>query len=213
MADRYVPTKAARQLLGVSASTLRIWADSQKIGSVRSPGGQRLYNVQGYLNARGQAASQHSVAVPATSRLSICYCRVSSPGQRDDLERQVAFMSQRFPHHRIIRDVGSGINFKRRGLLQILELAQRGAVEELVVAHRDRLCRFAFDLVEWLLRARGVRLVVLDANHETNPGAELAEDLMAIVHVFSCRANGKRKYVKAAKLDLESRSQAPEAVP
>ena len=103
-------------------------------------------------------------------------------------------MQHRFPSHQIIRDIGSGINFKRKGLLQILDLAYRGALEEVVVAHRDRLCRFAFDLVEWLLRERGVRLVVLDPTDASSPSAELADDLLAIVQVFSCRVNGRRKY-------------------
>lgn len=187
----FVPTRVAREILGVSAGTLRSWADSGRIPSIRSPGGKRLYGAQAFC-----AQHCNESIRPAAEQLSVCYCRVSSIGQ-DDLERQVAFMSERFPSHRIIRDIGSGINFKRKGLLQVLELANRGSLREVVVAHRDRLCRFAFDLVEWLLRERGVRLVVLDAENAASPSAELADDLMAIVNVFSCRLNGRRKYVTA----------------
>ncbi|NBO39784.1 IS607 family transposase [bacterium] len=125
---------------------------------------------------------------------SICYCRVSSHGQKEDLERQVSYMQERFPGYRIIRDIGSGINFKRRGLRTILELACKGYVSEVVVAYRDRLCRFAFELVEWLLSLHGVKLVVLNEDLEGSESGELAEDLLSIVHVFNCRIQGRRKY-------------------
>lgn len=205
----HVPTRIAQRLLGVSVGTLRVWADSGRIPAIRSPGGKRLYGVQEYLSHQGKPTAL--VGAATSAKHSICYCRVSSPGQRDDLERQVAFMAQRFPTHRIVRDVGSGINFKRKGLLHILELAHRGTLDEVVVAHRDRLCRFAFDLVEWLLRSRGVRLVVLDATHAASPSAELADDLMAIVQVFSCRVNGRRKYHRTNA--TKDGGEAPEAVP
>lgn len=210
MAEKYVTTQTAREMLGVSAWTLRSWADSGRIPSIRSPGGKRLYAVQSYLSTQ-RPAKLPAAASPASARQRVVYCRVSSPGQRDDLERQVAFMSQKFPSHRIIRDIGSGINFNRKGLLQVLELANRGALEEVVVAHRDRLCRFAFELVEWLLRERGVRLVVLDADSAASPGAELAEDLMAIVQVVTCRVNGRRKYKRSEA--REAGGAPPAAVP
>jgi predicted site-specific integrase-resolvase len=190
--EGYVTTRIAQKTFGVTAGTLRIWANKGAVETIRTPGGKRLYNVSKYLENHRPTTSP--TPSPDPGQRSICYCRVSSTGQKDDLERQATFMQERFPTHRIIRDIGSGINFKRRGLLQVLDLANRGLVDEVVVAHRDRLCRFAFDLVEWMLRAKGVRLLVLDQQNDSAPGSELADDLMAIVQVFSCRANGRRKY-------------------
>lgn len=115
-----------------------------------------------------------------------------------DLNRQIEYMRERFPNHRVIHDVGSGINFKRRGLRAILEMACKGTVSQVVVAYRDRLCRFAFELVEWVLRTHGVELLVLNESVESSGQAELAEDLLAIINVFNCRVNGKRKYTKKA---------------
>jgi predicted site-specific integrase-resolvase len=109
-------------------------------------------------------------------------------------------MQNQFPTHSIITDIGSGINFKRKGLRTILELAMSGAISEVVVAYRDRLCRFAFELVEWILQYHKVKLVVLNQTleGETTDRSELAEDLLAIINVFNCRINGKRKYKKKA---------------
>jgi len=92
-----------------------------------------------------------------------------------------------------ICDIGSGLNFKRKGLQTLLELCFKGLVSEVVVAHRDRLCRFRFELLEWTFNKHNARLVVLDQGN-SSPEDELASDLISIVHVFSCRINGKRKY-------------------
>ena len=107
-------------------------------------------------------------------------------------------MREQFPDHKIVTDIASGINFKRKGLLNILDLSNRRLVSEVVVAYRDRLCRFAFELIEWQLQQNGVKLVVLDPGMESE-NSELANDLMSIVHVFNCRMQGKRKYKKKNK--------------
>jgi predicted site-specific integrase-resolvase len=193
-AATFVPLRVAKQTFGVREETLRAWADSGAIPSIRTPGGHRLFGVTKYVARTGPGDTD----APPKDRESICYCHVSSQGQKDDLQRQVQYMSERFPTYRIITDIGSGINFKRKGLRSILELAMQGLVSKVVVAYRDRLCRFAFELVEWMLHVNGVELVVL---HESmgDDNAELAEDLLAIVNVFACRVNGRRKYNNPSK--------------
>lgn len=193
---KYITSREARKRWGVCADTLRRWADDGTIRHVRTPGGKRLFaadSFEGTTNREGETDDQKEKA-------SICYCRVSSAAQKDDLQRQVQYMRERFPDHRIITDVGSGINFKRRGLRSILELAGKGGIQQVVVADRDRLCRFAFDLVEWILQTNGVQLVVLnqkvDAQESTTDDSELADDLLSIIQVFNCRVNGRRKYHK-----------------
>jgi putative resolvase len=202
-ASGYVSTRKAKAALGVCEDTLRKWADNGLFPSLRTPGGQRLYNITKYLETQG-VDSQPSSTPKQAER--ICYCRVSSQGQKNDLERQVAYMQSKFPEHRIVTDIGSGINFKRRGLRSVLELSSKGLVSEVVVAYRDRMCRFAFELVEWVLQLHGVKLVVLHQEVDSSGQSELAEDLLAIVNVLNCRVNGKRKY--KTKKDGEAKEKA-----
>jgi len=192
--NEFKTTKEAKKALGVTEDTLRRWADKGLFPSVRTPGGHRLYNITQYLEARKNGFQTEEKSTE--QKQSICYCRVSSIGQRDDLERQISYMRSKFPNHNIVSDIGSGINFKRKGLRSILELASKGVVSEVVVAYRDRLCRFAFELVEWILQLHGVKLLVLHENLESSEQSELAEDLLSIINVFNCRVNGKRKYKK-----------------
>lgn len=109
-------------------------------------------------------------------------------------------MHELFPDHEIVTDIGSGLSFKRKGFISILERSLQGNVEELVVAHRDRLCRFGFDLVDWIVSKNGGRIMVLD-NPEVSTYTELTQDLLSILHVFSCRLHGLRKYGSKIKND------------
>jgi putative resolvase len=122
------------------------------------------------------------------------YCRVSSSNQKEDLQRQIDYLKERYPDHQIVKDIASGINFKRKGLNKIMARAIEGAVEEVVVAHRDRLCRIAFEHFEWLFEQYGVNLIVED-KQEHSSEKELSEDLFSLIHVFSARHYGlRRKY-------------------
>ncbi|MEI6336455.1 MAG: recombinase family protein, partial [Methylococcaceae bacterium] len=118
---KYYTSRDAAKALGVHPNTLRKMADAGTIDTIRISG-QRRYNVDGYL---GERASENI----------ICYCRVSSYKQKDDLGRQVAFMQERYPKAEIIKDIGSGLNLKRKGLNAILERAMQGEQLTLVVAH------------------------------------------------------------------------------
>ena len=185
----YVPLRKAVEFLGMSANTLRKYADEGKIKSIKNAAGQRLYDIESYT--RGDS-------VRATT---ICYCRVSSSKQRDDLERQVAYMQSLYPESEIIRDIGSGINFKRKGLQALLERLMRGDKFTLIVACRDRLARFGFELFQFMVEQNGGEILVLDKTVHC-PESELTQDLLSILHVFSCRMHGLRKYSKKIKEDL-----------
>ena len=180
----YVKGATYKKIYKVCTETLRQWADTGKIDSIRTPGGTRLYKLPD---------NQHACLKNQTAGACISYIRVSSAKQRDDLERQRTCMHSRFPENEIVSDVGSGINWKRKGLLSILDRANKGTVREVVVASRDRLCRFAFELVEHVLKQRGVKLTVLDSK-DASPEEELSDDLLSIVQVFCCRKNGRRRY-------------------
>lgn len=179
---KYYTSREASKILDVHANTLRKWADDGKIETIKTASGQRRYNLDQYLQNKQQ-------------RTVVCYCRVSSAKQRDDLARQVDFMRENYPNAEIIKDVGSGLNFKRKGLKAILERAMRGDSIELVVAHRDRLARFGQDLIKHVIEFNGGKLVVLDQS-ACSPEEELTKDLLNILHVFSCRMHGLRNYKK-----------------
>lgn len=178
---KYVKGNDACGRLGVCMNTLRKMADDGRIETIRVSG-QRRYNVDAYLGLQQQQST-------------VCYCRVSSHKQRDDLDRQVAFMQEKYPHAEVIKDIGSGLNFKRKGLKTILERAMRGGRLHVVVAHRDRLARFGSELVRFVIESNGGRLVVLSED-SLSPEQELTKDLLNIIHVFSCRMHGLRHYKK-----------------
>ncbi|MBD2554068.1 IS607 family transposase [Limnothrix sp. FACHB-708] len=183
----YIPLRKAVEFLGLHPNTLRKYADEGKIETIRNEAGQRLYNVESY----GRKATRSTV---------VCYCRVSSAKQRDDLARQVQFMRDRYPEAEIIQDIGSGLNFKRKGLQSLLVRLMRGDQLQIVVACRDRLCRFGFELFEFMVQQNGGELVVLDQSVHC-PESELTADLLAILHLFSRRMPGLRSYRKAIQED------------
>ena len=195
----YIPLRKAVQELGLHPNTLRKYADEGIIPSIKNAAGQRLYDVQCYI--RG--------AVPAAL---VCYCRVSSPKQRDDLERQIACMRERYPTADIVRDIGSGLNFKRKGLRSLLQRLLAGDKLTLVVAHRDRLARFGFELLQFLVESNGGEIVVLDRPVHS-PTTELTQDLLTILTVFSCRMHGLRKYRRQIEEDplLTNAQTTPDA--
>ncbi len=176
---KYIKGKDACGRLGVCMNTLRKMADDGRIETIRVSG-QRRYNVETYLGLQQQQST-------------ICYCRVSSHKQQDDLERQISFMQEHYPQAEIVKDIGSGLNFKRKGLKAILERAMRGDKLILVVAHRDRLARFGHDVIRQVIEFNGGKLVVLSED-SLSPKQELTKDLLNILHVFSCRMHELRHY-------------------
>ena len=146
----YVSARKASELLDYTPDPLRKLANEGKIDIIRTGGGHRRYDVEGYIKSKSKSIT------------TVCYCRVSSTKQRDDLERQVVYMRSIYPAAEVIRDIGSGINFKRKGLRTLLEWLMRGDKLQVVIAHRDRLARFGIDLGRYLIEQNGGELVVLD---------------------------------------------------
>ena len=183
----YLPSRKAAAQLGLHPQTLRRYARQGKIPFYRNPGGQRLYDVDAFL--RGEADPE-----------TVCYCRVSSAKQRADLQRQVAHMRELFPEAQVVTDVAGGLNWRRKGFISILERLHRGDKLQIVVAHRDRLARFGFELIQWLVEQNGGEVLVLN-QPDASPESELTEDLLAILHTFSCRMHGLRRYRTAIAED------------
>jgi putative resolvase len=187
MNDEYITSQKAKEILQVSIKTLYRWSDAGKIRFITTPSNRKRYNIKDVLNFKNSSPTPFS-------KKKICYCRVSSNKQMDDLGRQQDFFKSKYPDHELVTDVGSGINWKRKGLQTILEQSMSGHISEIVVAHRDRLCRFAFELLEWIFKTNNVKLVVLDEENECSKEKELADDILSIVHIYSCRQMGRRRY-------------------
>jgi predicted site-specific integrase-resolvase len=195
MDGEHLSIKDTRKLLGVTTETLRKWANSGKIGFSETPTGRKLYYKQDVYNIINRTQIQKP-----KEKSKIAYCRVSSQKQKDDLERQKDFFRLKYPKHDLVTDIGSGINWNRKGLQTILEQSMLGNVSEVVVAHRDRLCRFAFELIEFILSKNGVKLIVLNSDStESTIDKELSDDILSIIHVYSCRQMGRRRYSKTDK--------------
>jgi len=186
----YVTLKEARKQLGLHPNTLRKYADEGIIDTIKTPSGQRRFNIESFIKQK------------QNNPQTILYCRVSSVRQKDDLNNQKNYLISVYPGAEVISDVGSGLNFKRKGLRTILERLLQGDSIKLVVAERDRLCRFGFELIEYLVNKNGGEIVVLN-QIESSPESELVSDILSIIHVFSCRIHGMRKYKNQIKEDKD----------
>ena len=172
----FVPIREAAKLTGLAASTIRKMADQSTISCYRTPSGQRRINIQSI-----QALVSNSVPlkdVKAVQKQNFVYARVSTKKQMDDLSRQLKFIITRpeYSSNTVVTDIASGINFKRKGLSTILEACLQRSIGDVVIAHRDRLCRFGVDLIDQLVSKAGGRIIVLESSEHDTPEQELAEE-------------------------------------
>jgi predicted site-specific integrase-resolvase len=187
MNNEFVSSNKASKLLNVHPNTLRIWDSKGLVRSLRiGDKGQRKYDISALLKK------------PEVVKENICYCRVSSRNQKDDLANQIRFLKEKFPQHNVISDIGSGLNYKRKGLRTILDKSIKGTLGQVVVTYKDRLCRFGFDLCEYIINSSGGEILVLNQT-DNSPQEEMVKDLTSIIHVFSCRLYGLRRYKKTIK--------------
>jgi predicted site-specific integrase-resolvase len=175
------------RILNVSHTTLIEWDKRGKLQCMRTKGGHRRYTPSSVFSHLSNQAS-----IPP--RENVCYARVSSHSQKEDLDRQASTLRSQFPDHRIITDIGSGLNFKRKGLCTLLELAVQGTLGEVVVTHKDRLCRFGFDLLENIITQCSKGRIVVLSSIPASPHEELTQDLLSIITVFSARMYGLRSH-------------------
>ena len=173
----YVKPKEAAKYYGVSIQTLRRWANNGKIQFIRTNGNHRRFLIRNEEKTK-----------------KIIYARVSSQKQKSNLQNQVKYLKKRYPKYELITDIGSGINFKRKGLQRILDGLFDGTIEEVVVTTQDRLVRFRFDLFKYIFIKVGSKLTVINTKKSENDESELSEDLLSIITVFTARHYGRRRY-------------------
>jgi predicted site-specific integrase-resolvase len=194
---KYVSGKEVSKVLGVHERTLYCWDKKGKIDTIRTPGNKRLYNLEKYLKEQNPSFKvfEETLDEDKIDRLKIIYTRVSSHSQKDDLERQKEYMVKKYPNYLLIEDIGSSLNFNRRGLRKIIKWAILGKVEEVVVAYKDRFARFGFELIEDLITEySNGKITILNKVKDEEPEEELVKDLLQIMNIFVAKMNGLRKY-------------------
>lgn len=193
--QKYISLKEAVKITGIGEQTIRKLVDQNKIDGYRTLSGQRKFNkecLEKMCNVVSSCKEQQNNTLQ-----NFIYARVSSKKQVDDLNRQIEFIRSRKPEYSlytVVCDVASGINFKRKGLSSLLDSIIQGNVGEIVIAHRDRLSRFGFELIEAIVIKSGGKITVIDDERNKSSEQELSEDLLSIVHIYSCRQMGRRKY-------------------
>jgi len=183
----YVPKKKVLEILGIHYQTLYNLVKRKEIESIKV-GRVSVYNLDKYIKDNN---------ILINNKEKICYCRVSSQKQKEDLERQINLMKELYPNHRIISDIGSGINFNRKGLQELINMAIKNQIDEVVIEYKDRLARFGFELIENIIKTHSNGSIkILNTTEEQTPTEELTEDIIAIMDVYVAKVNGLRKYKK-----------------
>jgi len=179
------PQEAAT-LLGVTVRTLHRWELDGKIKSTRTAGGHRRYDIVDLISNKSD------------TQLTVGYARVSSHDQKEDLTRQVIVLESYCAKHgwgfEIIQDLGSGMNYKKKGLIRLIKLITSYQVERLVLTHKDRLLRFGSDLIFTLCEQFGTEVIIINRSDDSTFEEDLASDVLEIITVFSARLYGSRSH-------------------
>ena len=193
----YKPKEFAK-LLNVSVKTLQRWDREKTLIANRTLTNRRYYTYDQYLQFKG-------IGKDADFRKIVIYTRVSTRNQSDDLENQVDFL-QTYANAKgliadeIIRDYGSGLNYNRKKWNQLLVEVMENKIKMILVSHQDRFVRFGFDWFEKFCNKFNVEIVVVK-NEKLSPHEELVQDIVSILHEFSGRLYGLRKYKKQIEGD------------
>jgi excisionase family DNA binding protein len=195
-----ISIQEASDLLGVHPDTLRRWEEEGKIQSERTPGGHRRYDIAKLLGTQEKDGK------------TICYARVSTRPQKQDLRRQElvmqAYCEQKSWDFEVISDIGSGINYNKRGLTKLIKLLLSGEVKRLVITNKDRLLRFGAELIFALCEEQGVEVVIINQHIGSSVEQELVSDVLEIITVFSARLYGLRSHQNKALIqELEKSAQ------
>lgn len=204
--ENLVSISKAAKILGVSEITLRRWDEEGKLIAIKTEGGHRRYDIS---KLKPETVRKYDFA---DNRKTIAYARVSSHDQKPDLERQKQvlelFCSKNGWSFEIIADLGSGMNYHKKGLQKLLNAVLDDSAGRLVLTHKDRLLRFGAELVFAICEAKGVEVVIINKGDDTTFEEDLATDVLEIITVFSARLYGSRS--KKNKKLLEGLAKAVE---
>ena len=196
--------KEASLRVGRSVNTLQRWDRTGVLSAYRTKTNRRYYTQDQLDEFLGFSEE--------SKQKQVVYLRVSSPGQKNDLSSQrkalEAFCIARgFAGVEYVEEIGGGLNFRRPQFLKLFEQIEKREVSHLIIAHKDRLARFGFDFFAYFCESHHCELLVL--NVETlSPQAEMVQDLLAVVHCFSSRLYGLRRYKKFLRKDLQDEEES-----
>jgi len=186
MSNKYVSRSELIKTLNIHYHTLYNLVKNNKIETIKV-GKTSKYNLDKYI-------TDNKIIIDKTVKNKICYCRVSSKKQNNDLERQINLMQLNYPNYEIISDIGSGLNFKRKGLEKIIDMAIKGEIEEVVITYKDRLARFGYDLIEMILnKYSNAKIIIVNQDKYQTADEELVKDIISIMNVYVAKINGMRK--------------------
>ena len=195
----YKPKEFA-ELLGVSVKTLQRWDREGILKANRTPTDRRYYTYAQYLQFKG-------IQTENDRRDVVIYARVSTRNQKDDLQNQVEFLKQ-FCNakgiivNQCIEDFGSGLNYNRKKWNKLLEEVMENRIKTIVISSKDRFIRFGYDWFEKFCEKFHTKIMIVN-NEALSPNEELVQDIISILHVFSCRLYGLRKYKNQIEEDEE----------
>ena len=203
MENRLVKIGAAAKMLGTTPGQLRKWeANGELLPARKTQGGTRYYAIADLF---GRSAAASPAAASPEEPLTVCYARVSSHDQKADLDRQQAaleaYCATKGWRTRVIRDLGSGMNYRKKGLQELLELILHRRFERLVITHQDRLLGFGAELVFRLCELQGIEIVIVHQGEPPSFEEELAQDVLEIITVFSARLYGSGSHQSKQLLD------------
>ena len=188
---RLVSIEKAAEILGVTKMTLRRWEKSGKLTPERTEGGHRRYDIS-------KLSPQKFRAIAENDRKTIAYTRVSSHDQKADLERQKhileIYCANQGWQYELISDLGSGMNYHKKGLKKLLNGILDNKVGRLVIAHKDRLLRYGAELIFAICEAKEVEVIIMNQGEDTSFEEDLAKDVLEIITVFSARLYGARSH-------------------
>ena len=177
--------------LGVHIETIRRWEKEGKIKAIRTQGGHRRFNIN-------QVRAMLEDEKLKENKVTIIYARVSTSNRKDDLERQIdrleSFCMAKGWQYKVISDIGSGLNYNRKGLQQLIEMVLCNQVERIVINYKDRLVRFGFELIEKICNLKGVEIVIASQDESKTFQQEMVEDILSILTVFSAKLYGSRSH-------------------
>ena len=195
---RLVGIGEAAKALGVSITTLRRWEAAGRLNAEHTAGGHRRYDL---AKLRPEMFRTDGEA----NRRTVAYARVSSHDQKDDLERQKQvlelYCARQGWTFEVVADLGSGMDYHKKGLKKLLAAIIDGEIGRLVITHKDRLLRFGAELVFALCEAKNVEVVILNQGEDTTFEEDLAKDVLEIITVFSARLYGSRSRKNQKLLD------------
>ncbi|MCX7100808.1 MAG: IS607 family transposase [Methylobacter sp.] len=194
MTEKTYSTGKFAKLIGITSRTLQRWDDDKKLVAHRTATGRRFYTETQYKEYMQIQPESN------TKRKTVCYTRVSGNNQKKDLNNQIKALelfcaAQGKAVDDWLSDIGSGLNYRRKAFIQLMKDVDNGDISEIILAHKDRLVRFGFEWFETFCEVHDCKITVVNLQ-TLSPEEEVTQDLLTIIHCFSSRLYGLRRYKK-----------------